>query len=537
MPRTSQKLPLLAMLTLYGPSRGPRRAGERLRKRRFRKLVANLSAQWSSDERTRFPGTDKHGALDVAFAGRAGYVEAPPQIQGTAHSIAGLYPFITSGPRPVLGAPLGRHLIHRYGIFLDLMSMHLSRGGSTPSMMVFGLPGRGKSSVFFRMALGMIASGFLMVFPGDLKGEYSAFIREIGGFVYELGAGKEDAVNPMDPGPMASLIDEIEDPKIRDELHAQINTRRQLTCASLVELVLDRGLDLENGEKLAFQAAVDAAVELKGSQALLADVAAILAEGAPQIRRAAMLEDPDDYAAATKALGYALHDLVHGAEFGGAFNRQTSRQMPVGAHVAFDISGVPLAQKKFRTALQVVTWSYASAVTTAVGSLVKLGLWPETHYVSAYDELWQALQVNPRITVFILEELVRLNRESGNGWAMITHGTGDLTLPDADLTDRARKFIARASIRIYAGTDPDEIAMLDGVQRFTPMEKAWLSAWAAEGEYGGVPPGRGKFLVKFGDDPGIPVDMGEKRPFERRLHDTDKALAGARAAFNNTNNS
>lgn len=512
--------------------RADRRRGDRARNRLGSRVVRAAWALLTDTENVRHPGTDKSGHLSIPFSGRAGYVEAPPMIQGTSHQVAGFFPFLASVTRPVLGAPLGTHFKDLSPVFYDLMTLYLSKGASSPSMVLFGLQGRGKSSFFLRMCLGMVDSGFLLVFPGDLKGEYTGLVRAIGGEVIEVGPGK-DCINPMDAGPLEHMIGQIRDEVLRNKMYAEMRSRRHTTCIALMELVLERRLDGSNGERKAFTEAIDQATAEHGSNAVLEHVLERLENPDEDLLRTSRCSTREEFAPIARALLHGLDDLINGAEFGGTFAKVTSRPMPVGISCSFDISSVPISQTRYRAALQVVTWSYSQSVTSAVMTLHRGGLWPETHYVMGFDELWQCFQVDPRVAVFMLEELIRVNRSKGIGQALITHGTGDFQLPDPDLTARAKKFIARSSMRVYGGIDHDEIDILAGVQKFTRKEKDLLSAWSADSGAGGVPPGRGKFLMKFGDDPGIPINMGEKTAYEHSLHNTNDAFEGSFAAFAN----
>jgi hypothetical protein len=516
--------------TRRGLRRRLNRRGDRQRARRLSRLHRSVRDIARAATGGGFPGTDRHGAVELGNAGRAGYVESPPQIQATSHQLAGFYPWITAGNRPILGAPLGKHFIHATGVFLDLMTAYLSKGASSPSLIVFGLQGRGKSSIFLRMCLGMVDAGFLLVFPGDLKGEYTKLIEASGGTTIKLGPGF-DAVNPMDAGPLEAMIAKISDRLLREQMEAEIRTRIHNTCIALLELTLNSKLEPRSGEKTVFTTAIDQARAEKKSEAVLGDVMERIQNPDEELMRASLCGTAEEFTALAKPLLHGLDDLLHGAEFGGTFSRQTTTHMPVGAHVSFDISAVPLSQARFRAALQVVTWSYSQAVTSAVMTLHEAGLWPEVHYVMGFDELWQVFQVNPRVAVYMLDDIIRINRSKGIGQALLTHGTGDLNLPDPDLADKARKFVSRSSMRIFTGLDHDEIDALEGYQKFTSVERAWLSAWAADSGYGSVPPGRGKFLIKFGDDAGTPVDMGAKTEYEESLHNTNEAFAGAMAAF------
>lgn len=512
----------------------PRR---RASKSMVRRSSGLLAPSWASTliapdglEGIRFPGTDKKGNKHLPATGRAGYVEAPPVMQGTSNQIAGLFPFMTSTSKSPLGAPMGTHFFHLSPVFLDFMTLFLAGGASSPSLILFGLQGRGKSSFFLRMLMGMLAAGYLVVIPGDLKGEYSKFMRHIGGKVFEVG-GDKGCVNPLDAGPLESAVHSIKDDKIRNAMLAEMRSRRHRTVRALVELVLARPLSADAGEPSILSEAIDHAVAGHGRFALLGHVEHRIANPTPEMIESASCHDAADFLRLTKGLRNGLKDLIHSPEFGGTFSQPTSEDMPVGVNCSFDISAVDLSEERYRAALQIVTWNYAQSVTSSVMSLKEAGLYPEVHYVMGFDELWQNFQVDPRVAVNMLEGLIRINRTKGIGQALITHGTGDLDLPDPALTAKAKQFVARSSMRVYGGIPYDEIDSLEKVQKFTNKERELLGAWAADSGSGSVPLGRGKFLAKFGDDPGIPINMGPLTALEGFLHNTNENFDGAKNAL------
>ena len=72
---------------------------------------------------------------------------------------------------------------------------------SSPSMSVYGLQGYGKSSFAMRQAIGAAAQGYVPIFCGDLKNEYSDVTRALGGPV--MSYGNSERLNVLDLGAMA----------------------------------------------------------------------------------------------------------------------------------------------------------------------------------------------------------------------------------------------------------------------------------------------------------------------------------------------
>ena len=122
-----------------------------------------------------------------------------------------------------------------------------------------------------------------------------------------------------------------------------------------------------------------------------------------------------------------------------------------------------------------------------------------------------------------VDALTRLNRQSGVGMALVTHTLADLeALPDQADQLKAMGFAERAGYIICGGLPAAEIPKLSRVVRFSKREEALITDWASPPSWDpetakeAPPPGRGKFLVKVGGRPGIPVELrhhpGRGRP-------------------------
>jgi hypothetical protein len=95
---------------------------------------------------------------------------------------------------------------------------------------------------------------------------------------------------------------------------------------------------------------------------------------------------------------------------------------------------------------------------------------------------------------------------------------------DADRA-KARGFVERAGMVVCAGlpkTEMEELGRVVGLsRREIELVSSWSSppGWGVAGEHE-EPPGRGRFLIKVGGRPGIPIKVAITDA-ERRLHNTN----------------
>ncbi len=147
-------------------------------------------------------------------------------------------------------------------------------------------------------------------------------------------------------------------------------------------------------------------------------------------------------------------------------------------------------------------------------TLADAGLEPRRNYFVVMDELWRALRSGEGM-VDRVDSLTRLNRTEGVGQAMITHTMSDLeALPTESERMKARGFVERSGM-VVCGALPglgDAAADL----RDSPLpagagKSSSPGRTRPPGTHAALdvePPGRGKFLIKVGGRPGIPVQIG-----------------------------
>ena len=102
-----------------------------------------------------------------------------------------------------------------------------------------------------------------------------------------------------------------------------------------------------------------------------------------------------------------------------------------------------------------------------------------------------------------------------------------LALPTEEDRMKARGFVERAGMVICGGLPAAEIPMLTSAVGMSRAERNLVTSWTTPPAWdstlgdAGAPPGQGKFLIKVGGRPGIPLRV-TLTPVEAALNDTNK---------------
>ncbi|HOC14556.1 MAG TPA: hypothetical protein PKJ61_11850 [Propionicimonas sp.] len=261
---------------------------------------------------------------------------------------------------------------------------------------------------------------------------------------------------------------------------------------------------------------------------VLADLLRVIQEGPEDVRMVALDRgDNDRYQAITENLEASLIGLVGGGRLGRTFSEQTTNPMRRDRAVVYDVSGIDDSEVELQAATLLACWSAGFGTVNVANALADAGLEPRRHYFVILDELWRALRAG-RGMVDRVDALTRLNRQRGVGMAMISHTMSDL-MALADESDRmkARGFVERSGMVICGGLPSAEMPMLTSAIPMSQAEQDLLigwqdpPAWDPSTNREAAPPGRGKFLVKVGGRPGIPVDV-QLTSIEMSVNDTNK---------------
>ncbi|NJP74504.1 ATP/GTP-binding protein, partial [Streptomyces sp. C1-2] len=356
------------------------------------------------------------------------------------------------------------------------------------------------------------------------KPDYADTVRALGGQVISIGRGR-GGINVLDPGAMGAAAARIggEAGKV---LKAETHGRVLNMVAALVTIV--RGRPMDDHEQSVLSAALHHIRERtpQSRPALLPDLLRVLTEG-PNRVRAVTLDRGDDarYRDAVDPLHRSLLGILDGP-LGDTFASQTSTRIdPNAPAVCIDISGIGEADTQLTAAAMLAAWSDGLGTVAASHALADAGLAPRRWFFTVLDELWRPLRAASGI-VDRIDALTRLNRSLGLGDAKITH-----TLKDAEAlgTDsdraKARGFVERAGMVVCAGLPKTEMEELGKVVGLSRREIELVSSWSSPPGWGvtnehGEPPGRGRFLIKVGGRPGIPIKVAITDA-ERELHNTN----------------
>ncbi|WTX00839.1 ATP/GTP-binding protein (plasmid) [Streptomycetaceae bacterium NBC_01309] len=461
-------------------------------------------------------------------AGRPSYVEAPMEWRGTTVQVCGLWPFGVGSGTPNIGVPVGRTLNGNATLCCDPISwFQRAQLILNPSEFVLGRPGLGKSTIVRRQALGLAGYGVQPLVFGDLKPDYVDLIKALGGQVITLGRGR-GFLNVLDPGESRAAAARLSG-NARRALLADAHGRRLNAVASLITVL--RGHPPSNREESVLHAALRVLDDRHDGTPVLGDLLKVVQE-APEAVRATALDrgDIDRYHSITEELEASLIGLLGNGRLGDMFSLPTTEPMRLDRPVCFDVSSIDDAETHLQAAALLACWSYGFGAVSAAQALADAGLEPQRHYFVILDELWRVLRAG-RGLVDRVDALTRLNRQRGVGVAMITHTMSDLLALTAE-EDRmkAKGFVERAGMVICGGLPAAEMPQLTDVVGMTAAEQQMIVDWSTPpswdlaGDSRAQPPGLGKFMVKVGGRPGIPLVV-RLTEAERAINDTNRRWA------------
>lgn len=206
-------------------------------------------------------------------------------------------------------------------------------------------------------------------------------------------------------------------------------------------------------------------------------------------------------------------------KFGRLFGDQTTARIDLSRPVDFDISALAQSGDDVVAAVLATTWTSAFAAKNAADVLAEEGLQPRRNHVIIMDEMHRALRASP-LMVEKLDLLTRLNRQWGVGQIMITHTFKDLMCMETPAQNtKARGFVERSEIKVLGALSRIEVDRYLRGECGLPVsrrEEDMLEDWATPVNFGSDAShkGLGRFLIKLGGLPGIPINV-EMCPLEK----------------------
>ena len=480
---------------------------------------------------------DRYGPRGMPGVGRMSYVAAPVEARGSTNQVCGLFPFAISAGAPLVGIPMGQHQHNGASICFDPIAWFESGLTSNPNLFIAGQPGLGKSQSVRRMVLGYAYAGVTSLVLGDLKPDYADLVDALGGQVIRIGPGR-DRINPLDAGPWRHalpLLDTRAAGLVRD---AVISRRRSLVEA-LATLVRRRPLD--DGEVAVLAAALRhlAAVETADAQPTLQDVVDVIAAGPPEVRRVTLDRGDDTrYREQTDDLMRTLLALLDGP-LGDTFNGHTTANIDLDTvAVCVDISHIGVTDEQLTAGALLASWSYGFAQVEAAQPARRPGLAPQAPVLRGHGRAVAGAARGPRAG--------RPRRRADPAvpraryrQAYVTHSLDDLeALPDARRPGQGpRVHRPLAIVELLGGLSREQLLRFAQIVELSESEISEVTSWADQEGWTRLAtgpgndltksPGVGKFLLKIGSRPGLPVYLNPTE-VEKQLGDTDARFRTAR---------
>lgn len=442
-------------------------------------------------------------------------VEAADEFRGTTKQVCGLWPWIVGSGTPMIGVPMGRHITTGSTLCCDPISWY-QRGGliGQPSAFMLGLPSLGKTSAVMRMCVGLAGYGVIPMVLGDTRPDYTRMIRKLGGEPAPIGRNR-GSINLLDPGEVpdaARRLREAGHEKLAEELVADSQARRMKMLEMVILVLRPEIKSISPIESTILNRALRHLDEHFDGVPLPTDLLELIKQAPPALEDAALANgDPAKYAETTRELKACLMALGEEGAFGTVFARHTTHPMRRDVPMSYDLSGIHHSETALRALALVACWNAGFTSVGIAQVLADAGLEPRRHYFLVLDELHQALKAGSGL-VDRVDYLTRLNRTEGVGMIMITHTLEDLmAVPNPEDRHKTLGFIDRAAITFLGGLPSGELDRLAGrVGGLSNAERSLITGWSNPAPFDprtmkkGTPPGRGKFLIKIGDRPGIP---------------------------------
>jgi hypothetical protein len=458
------------------------------------------------------------------FRGRGGgawaLLPTPPTFRGTSSQVCGWWPFAAASTRPDLGVPVGADLTTGATVCCDPFAWFHAGLISSPSMLILGLQGLGKSSFACRQIVGLAHRGVVPLVAGDLKPDYVNTVAALGGQVLSLGSGQR--LNVLDQGAMNAAAMRIGG-AAGEVLREQAAARAATMVAALVQTIRRSPLaDWEAGLLARTVRVMTTAHRERGLAApTLPELAALLREPTAEMIAGVLADDAADYARLARPLNRSLSALLDGP-LGTTFAGQTTTRIaPDSAGVCVDISAAARQSEEYLAAVMLATWSEVFATVEAANALADARLAPQRHFLTVIDEMWRPMRLAGAGLVDKLDAITRLNRSEGVGHIFVTHTLKDLeSMDSAAETRKAKGFAERSAITVTAGLAREDLRALSDVRRLSAAEIDTVASWStppgwrprlvpsADGSSRPAPPpGAGRVLIKIGQRPGIATQV------------------------------
>jgi ATP:corrinoid adenosyltransferase len=467
------------------------------------------SSTRSPRERVNRPVAPRRG---IARPGRGWSPVQPPLTvyQAATHEIGGLFPLLSASPIPAVGARIGYDVLSGGAFYCHPVEFVLRGLCTNPNIVVFGEPGKGKSSTVVAFLLRMMLFGVRTLISGDVKGEYTPLLKALGVTPIMLGQGSAARLNALDLGPLTARWDSWPVARQREELDGVLGRWAQL----LVALAEAQGYSPTVTDEAVLSAVLRRLVGVSDGYTRLRpitipDVQRELADPDSALWTEMRFADRRHFLDHLRFITDALANLISGP-LAGLFDEQTNFTLDWNAPVqSMDLSRLRSRGDQAVAVGLTCLGSWSSMVT----DLQEDG---ELRIV-VRDEIWRQLRLGLRAVQAVDSEL-RLSRAERKIQVLVSHKPSDFLSVGATGSQEvaiAKDLLALCSTRILFGQSTRVADELADDLALTDKEQQVTTGWANDR--------RGRALWKIENRTGFKVQT-VLSDVERKLFDTNAQL-------------
>ncbi|KAA2252478.1 ATP-binding protein [Solihabitans fulvus] len=424
--------------------------------------------------------------------------------------IGGLFPLLAANGMPAVGARIGYDTLAGGAFYCHPVEWVLRKLCTNPNMVVFGEPGRGKTSVVGALLLRMMPFGVKTLVSGDVKGEYSPLLRELGVTPIELGRGLRTRLNALDLGPLTARWAGFGVARQREEIAGVIG-RWVMLLAALAEAA---GYRATVTDEMVLSTVLRTLLGVTDGYSGLRPITIPqvhheLAHPDQRLWREARFASARQFLDHCRGITDTLSNLITGP-LAGLFDADTNFDLDWDAPIqSMDLERLrSRGDQAVAVALTCLgSWSSMATDLQADGDL----------RIVVRDEVWRQMRLGLRAVQSVDADL-RLSRKDRKIQILVMHKPSDpLTVGAAGSQEVtiAKDLLALCSTRVLFGQSTRVASELTEDFALNEKEDAATTGWAMER------PGRA--LWKVENRPGYKV-QAVLSSIERRLFDTNAQL-------------
>lgn len=415
---------------------------------------------------------------------------------------------------------------------------------SSPSMMLFGLNGNGKSSLAQRFIYSMAARGIIPAVFDPIKNEHGDAIEAMGGDRFRVGPGQDGQINALDLGTLGEAAAEIGG-KVGEELRDLAIDKAVDMVILFVQINRGSGFPLTDIEETVLEELVKNVIA-NVRNPMMGDLVQAFKDVPQSVIEIAGSPTAEVFHTEFRSLGQSLQALIRG-RMGALLGGRKTVRIPLGnpGGFCFDTSSIPESNGKLLSAAMLGTWNIGYSAmdahwelaeherrkqleAAAAGEIYEPKIrWGS--YLAAQDEFWYPIRTCEGI-IDRADRVGRTNRGLGVSEIKITHSPKDfLSLPNPKDRETAKGFAQRCGMLGLMALSLDDLESLSEVQPLNAREiekvagfnvpPSWKKRPATDGSPT-PPPGAGKVLLKVPGRVGIAVQMSLTE-LEKNKHITD----------------